>query len=158
MSDFGKIMEEWEAQQKKSRKGSPRPKAPSQPNPMEIWLNQYGVMDKDHREVEGEGGALSRRELLALPPQARLDLHGRLAEEALVEAERFLKESLAKGYLKVLIIHGKGHHSPGGKSILKKEIRNLLEKHPRVGEFGPAQRNHGGEGATWAILKVGKKN
>lgn len=156
MSDFGKIMEEWEARQKQ-KKNTSRPAPPSKPNPVEFWLDQHGVVDKDHREADGGREGLTRRELLALPPQARLDLHGRIAEEALNEAEVFLKDSVKKGYLKVLIIHGKGHHSPGGKPVLKKQIRNLLERHPWVGEFGPAQRNYGGEGATWAILKVGKK-
>jgi len=156
MSDFGKIMAEWEARQKQ-KKISPRPLPPSEPNPVELWLNQYGVVDKDNRNADGDKERLSRKELLALPPQARLDLHGRMAEEAMSEVEIFLKDSVKKGCLKVLIIHGKGHHSPGGKPVLKKQIRNLLERHPLVGEFGPAQRNYGGEGATWAILKAGRK-
>ena len=157
MSDFGKIMEEWESRKRRQEKPSHPRTSPPSPNPMEIWLNQYGVVDKDQGEASGGKPGLSRKELLALPPQARLDLHGRILEEALAAAEIFLKDSVKQGYFKVLIIHGKGHHSPGGKPILKKEIRKLLEKHPWVGEFGPAQRNYGGEGATWAILKVGKK-
>ena len=156
MSDFGDIMKQWEEAQKKKGppKGRKKEKTSEVPNPMEIWLRQNDVHDKDHHHFRT--APRGRRELLAMAPQRRIDLHGLTQEEALEEAGRFIRKAHKAGVRKVLIIHGKGHHSPGRVSVLRQKVRLFLEGNPRVGEFGAASREMGGEGATWAILKIKK--
>lgn len=153
MSDFGKIMDEWESRSRKKRNGKEEKPREKSPNPMELWLSRNSVEDKDQEHLEQGSSGLTRRELLAMAPQDRLDLHGYLLDEALSVADEFIRGALKKGFRKVLIIHGKGHHSPGKRSVLKKGIRLFLERNPRVGEFGSADRTAGGEGATWVILR-----
>jgi len=52
----------------------------------------------------------------------------------------------------VLLIHGKGNHSPG-QPVLERVVRNFLEKCPHTGAFGKADRAHGGRGATWVRIR-----
>jgi DNA-nicking Smr family endonuclease len=49
-----------------------------------------------------------------LPVQARLDLHGRLRDEAVRGVERFVAAARARGAKVALVIHGRGHNSEGG--------------------------------------------
>lgn len=56
---------------------------------------------------------------------AELDLRGMIASDALWEAKRFLHENEGS---KVKIITGRGHHSDGGKTLLKPAIQKLLKE------------------------------
>jgi DNA-nicking Smr family endonuclease len=85
-------------------------------------------------------------------PQATLDLHGMNSREAEQALERFILRCRRKGLRKVLIVHGKGHHSRG-EPVLQSVVRMYLEKSPYTGAFGPADRRHGGRGATWAVVR-----
>jgi len=153
MDDFGKILKDWESQKPQNKKKNKKAPAPPKPNPMELWMDNHDVEDKDLQAGHMSQAGLSRKKLLAMIPQDRIDLHGYTIEEALALLEKFLRNSQKGKLRKVLIIHGKGHHSPGKKSVLRKEVRLFLERSSRVGEFGPAHRNEGGDGASWAIIK-----
>jgi DNA-nicking Smr family endonuclease len=87
-----------------------------------------------------------------LPPQAELDLHGLSGLEAEQAIEAFVLEARDRGLSKVLLIHGKGNHSPG-QPVLERVVRNFLEKCPYTGAFGKAERRLGGRGATWVMLR-----
>jgi len=156
--DFEDILRQWDSLETR-KAGASGKKAPEpRENPMARMLEQYppGDSDRNYREPDRRSPGLSEKQLRQLAPQARLDLHGRTVEESLAEVRRFLDESLRKGLVKILIIHGKGYHSPGQKPVLKKQIRQFLESSPAVGRFGSAERNQGGEGATWVILRKKK--
>ncbi len=121
---------------------------------------RFEVSD-DGRRVEG------RR--LDLPPQAvrslrrgavaidaRLDLHGKASAEAREDLAEFLKDKRGRGDRCVLIIHGKGEHSPSGVGVLRGEIAAWLSQgraSEHVGAFVTALAEDGGEGAVYVLLR-----
>lgn len=148
--DFGEILERWE----KTRQ--PPDKAPQRPRlDMEAALERYPPAAGAKAEAPAgkpQAGELSRA-LRDLPPQAELDLHGLTGSEAEEAIEAFVRDARARGLLKVLLIHGKGQHSPG-EPVLQGVVRNFLEKCPHTGAFGKADRAHGGRGATWVRIRA----
>lgn len=90
-----------------------------------------------------------------LEVQAECDLHGQTAREAEREVLRFVRECQQKGKRWVLIIVGKGLHSPGGKATLKSTVvEALATRAPAryVLAFRTAPRHLGGSGALVARL------
>jgi DNA-nicking Smr family endonuclease len=122
-------------------------------DPLTAWLRINGVYDKD---AEAEGEAVSageqRRRLLAKRPDAVIDLHGQSRDEAWETLEAFFRGSRQQGFEKVLIIHGKGNHS-GSEAVLKRMVRDFVERCPFAGESGHGNAAFGGAGSTWVILK-----
>jgi len=91
----------------------------------------------------------------ALEVQAECDLHGRTSREADREVLRFVRESQQKGKRWVLIIVGKGLHSPDGKATLQSSVAEALAKRSParfVLAFRTAPRHLGGTGALVARL------
>jgi DNA-nicking Smr family endonuclease len=89
------------------------------------------------------------------PIDARLDLHGETVESARKALEAFLKAKRAKGERCVLVIHGKGEHSPRGQGILRGEMAAWLSQggaSPHVAAFATATETDGGEGAVYVLL------
>ncbi len=124
-------------------------------NPMDLWLSRYGTVDKDKIQDEAlERQKLSDREyLINLKPEAVIDLHGLTREEAEEQLNIFIGDCKRRGLKKVLIIHGKGNHSTGSDSILGPMVRLFIENDSRLGTSGHPDRNHGGNGATWVLIK-----
>ena len=90
-----------------------------------------------------------------LAVEAECDLHRQNAREAEREVHRFVRESQREGKRWVLIIVGKGLHSPGGKGTLKTSIVDALSKRSParfVLAFRTAPRHLGGGGALVARL------
>ena len=114
------------------------------------WLDRYPPVDKDS-ETDSDS-----REIVNpsdLPVEARIDLHGMRLEEALAATRRFIDECCVARYRKVVVIHGKG---TGGNGVLKREIREYVERDPRVGRIGYSKGNEGGTGALWLVLRPGR--
>jgi DNA-nicking Smr family endonuclease len=89
------------------------------------------------------------------PIDARLDLHGLRREDAEAALERFLREKRARGERCLLVVHGKGQHSPGGLGVLRGEIAAWLSQGRTsvyVSAFATAGREDGGEGAVYVLL------
>lgn len=87
---------------------------------------------------------------------ARLDLHGKRSDEARDALERFLKEKRARRDRVVLVIHGRGDHSPAGIGVLRGEIAAWLSQgraSQHVAAFATAQGDEGGEGALYVLLR-----
>lgn len=123
-------------------------------HPIDIWMRQNGVQDKDNdllEEIE-QSPAQKRKKLRALKPEAIIDLHGLTREESWIRLSSFFTDCTRKNVRKVLIIHGKGTHSEDG-SVLRQMVARFLEQHPHAGESGIAQKDSGGSGATWVLLK-----
>lgn len=120
---------------------------------------RFEVTD-DGRNVEGrrldlEMGTLRKLRRGLFPIDARLDLHGLRAEDARLALERFLSEKRARGERCVLVIHGKGTHSPGGLGVLRGEISAWLSQgsaSPHVAGFATADQGDGGDGAIYVLL------
>jgi DNA-nicking Smr family endonuclease len=93
-----------------------------------------------------------RRKLRSKRPDAVLDLHGLTRDEAWRSLEDFFRAGKQRGLEKLLVIHGKGNHSPEG-SVLGRTVRDFIERCPFAGESGRGDAASGGSGATWVLLK-----
>ena len=71
-----------------------------------------------------------------------LDLRGMQAEDASIRADEFLDRAMRDGLRSVRIIHGKG------TGVLRRVVRDLLERHPLVKSFSSETPMNGGSGAT----------
>jgi DNA-nicking Smr family endonuclease len=108
------------------------------------------------RRVDLPVDALRRLRRGALPVDARLDLHGLTAERAHQELAAFLRTTRARGERCVLVIHGKGDHSPGGVGVLRGEIAAWLSQgsaSDQVAAFATARPDDGGAGAVYVLLR-----
>lgn len=122
--------------------------------------SRFEVQD-DGRRAEGRRADVApdvvrklRRGLF--PVDGRLDLHGLRAEDARAALEAYLREMRAKRERCVLVIHGKGAHSPGGTGVLRGEISAWLSEgraSASVDAFATAHDGDGGEGATYVLLR-----
>lgn len=123
-------------------------------NPMNYWMNRYGVVDKDaQRQKEEEREAMiDFSQLRFMPTEATLDLHGLTRDEAWTQLDLFISECKRRKLRKVLIVHGKGNHSPDAP-VLSAVVRNFIERDYRLGASGHPDKNEGGRGATWVVLK-----
>jgi DNA-nicking Smr family endonuclease len=85
----------------------------------------------------------------------QLDLHGLTREEALGALPRFLQSAQKNGQKAVLVITGKGNHSPE-EPVLHQAIASWLRDAGRttVLEFAPAPREMGGSGAYVVFLRL----
>jgi DNA-nicking Smr family endonuclease len=100
--------------------------------------------------------ALRRMRRGLLPIDARMDLHGMGAGDARAQLEIFLRTTRARGERCVLVIHGKGEHSPQGRGVLRGEIAAWLSQGPsseHVAAFATAGEADGGEGAVYVLLR-----
>jgi DNA mismatch repair protein MutS2 len=79
--------------------------------------------------------------------QYRLDIRGRKPEDADFEILRFIDDSYMTGQQRVEILHGKG------TGVLKKTVRDILDKHEKVKNYYFAPIEFGGEGITIVELK-----
>lgn len=126
-------------------------------NPMELWLRRYGVVDKDSlaRETEERERSQNREYLKKLPVGAKIDLHGLTRDEAWERLDTFIGDCIRRGIQKVLIVHGKGHHSKeqSDVSVLSAMVRTFVELDRRLGASGHPDKKLGGSGATWVIIK-----
>lgn len=123
------------------------------PQTLNDWLDAYGIYDKDAENPEPERPFAvreKRRKLLARRPDAVIDLHGLSRDQAWTTLEDFFKNGRQQGFVKLSIIHGKGNHSRG-EAVLKRTVREFIERCPFAGESG--QDPAGGAGATWVLLK-----
>jgi len=124
---------------------------------LDKWISVNGVQDKDVEDRNKPDSAQEkRRRLRNKKPDAELDIHGKTRDEAWQELETFFNSAKEKGYEKIVIIHGKGNHSPG-ESVLKRVVMDFIERCPFAGESGKGKAVAGGDGATWVLLKETKE-
>ena len=109
--------------------------------------NQVNTHGENTGRANTRGASPPRQE-----PKAVLDLHGLNSREAEQALEEFINRARRGGLRRVLIVHGKGHHSQG-EPVLLGVVRRYLEKCPYTGAFGPAGRKHGGRGATLVSVR-----
>ena len=140
---------------RKTARGQMEEDAKKTINPMELWLRRYGTIDKDSlNEESDEAGRMESREYLkSMHPEARIDLHGLTRDEAWAKLEAFVNDCLRRGLKKIEIVHGKGIHSHGTDPVLGQMVRTFIEQNKHLGTSGHNDKNHGGTGATWVLLK-----
>jgi DNA mismatch repair protein MutS2 len=115
---------------------------------------QFGLMKM---EVKVSSLTLSHEVPMAAPrPNLQLQkvstatteisLRGMRFEDAQLELEKFIDDSVLAGLESVRIVHGKG------EGILRKMVSDMLRRHPHVSSFAEAQPADGGAGVTIARL------
>jgi DNA-nicking Smr family endonuclease len=137
---------------------------------LDLWDKKAGpVYNKDAKAEDSTapGAGLSgnhksaarRKRLLRKSPEATIDLHGLTRDEAWDALTVFFDDAKNKGLEKVLVIHGKGNHGTTGDTdtgVLKRMVRDFIERCPFAGESGYSNGHSGGEGSSWVLLKNGE--
>ncbi len=121
---------------------------------------RFEVSD-DGRHVEGRRVDVPVESLRRLrrgnqPIDGRIDLHGMVLDVARTHLESTLRALRAHGERCVLVIHGKGEHSPGGVGVLRGEMAAWLSQGPssvHVAAFASAAERDGGDGAVYVLLR-----
>nr|WP_258567772.1 endonuclease MutS2 [Paenactinomyces guangxiensis] len=76
-----------------------------------------------------------------------LDLRGKMVEEAIIEIDKYLDDSVLAGYKQVSLIHGKG------TGALRSGVQEFLRKHRSVKQFRLGSHGEGGAGVTVVELR-----
>jgi DNA mismatch repair protein MutS2 len=79
---------------------------------------------------------------------SEINVIGHTVDDATREVEKFVDRAFLAGLPRVRIVHG------SGMGILRKALRQYLQKHPHVESIAEPPQNEGGGGATVAELKV----
>ena len=79
---------------------------------------------------------------------SEINVIGRTVDDATSEVEKFVDRAFLAGLPRVRIVHG------SGMGILRKALRQYLQKHPHVESVIEAPQNEGGGGATVVELRV----
>jgi len=79
---------------------------------------------------------------------SEINVIGRTVDDATQEVERFVDRAFLAGLPRVRVVHG------SGMGILRKALRQQLQKHPHVASVSEPPQNEGGGGATVVELKV----
>lgn len=111
--------------------------------------------EEDWTEGYRTGLAANVRRRLRGTPTAELDLHGYDSDAARRRVARFVARERQSGRELVLVIVGRGRHSPGGRAVLRDEIAEWLTSPPTsesVLAFRTAPRELGGSGAVVVLL------
>ncbi len=77
-----------------------------------------------------------------------INVIGQTVDQATSEVEKFVDRAFLAGMPRVRIVHG------SGMGILRKAIRQFLQKHPHVATVAEPPQNEGGAGATVVELRT----
>ncbi len=83
-----------------------------------------------------------------LTPATEINVIGKTVDEATSEVEKFVDRAFLAGMPRVRIVHG------SGMGILRKALRQYLQRHPHVDSVTEPPSNEGGGGATMVELKT----
>jgi len=120
---------------------------------------RFEVVD-DGESLEGRRLDVDPRELRKLRQlryalDGTIDLHGLDATEARTKLETFLRRRRLQGDRAVLVVHGKGKHSPRGYAVLRGEIAAWLSQgraQRDVAAFASVQDRDGTAGSVCVLL------
>jgi DNA mismatch repair protein MutS2 len=96
--------------------------------------------------ARAKGISISLKEDAAAPTE--INVIGQTVDQATSEVEKFIDRAFLAGLTRVRIVHG------SGMGILRKALRQFLQKHPHVETVSEPQQNEGGAGATVVELRV----
>jgi DNA-nicking Smr family endonuclease len=136
-------------------RAAPQISAPREATPS--TSSSAGQDNDESSEVGFVAPGVDRRELRKLrrgdlAPGSQLDLHGMTAAEAVASVKRFIDNG-RHCHRCVCIVHGRGLHSEGNVSILKRLVRECLRQHRAVLAYADAPRAGGGAGAVYVLLR-----
>jgi len=79
---------------------------------------------------------------------SEINVIGQTVDDASREVEKFVDRAFLAGLPRIRVVHG------SGMGILRKALRQLLQKHPHVASVAEPPQNEGGGGATVVELRV----
>lgn len=85
--------------------------------------------------------------------EARLDLHRLTVEQARTAVAQFAKDCVENNVRCALVTHGKGVDRQPQPALLKSCIAHWLPQLEEVLAFHSAQKQHGGVGSTYVLLR-----
>ena len=91
-----------------------------------------------------------------LRPTATIDLHGSSANEAAVRLQRFIDSRANVAPQCLLVITGRGSHSPGGHSVIREQTLEQLRCHLAVQAYTCSRPADGGSGAFYVLVRSGR--
>lgn len=100
----------------------------------------------DTRPLRGMGATVANMPKPPVDPGSRIDLRGRVTDEALPMVDSFLDVAYRAGQNRLEVVHGKG------TGALRRAVREMLRKHPLVTTFESAEPRQGGDGVTIVTL------
>ena len=116
----------------------------------EVLTNaQSRVADSPVEAARARGFKVSlQRDASDATTPSEINVIGRTVDEATSEVEKFVDRAFLAGMPRVRIVHG------SGMGILRKALRQYLQKHPHVESVTEPPLNEGGGGATVVELRV----
>ena len=87
------------------------------------------------------------------PPCATIDLHGQTVAKAEQSLAKFLSAHTDFSFRCLLVITGKGSHSPEGYSPVRVAALDLLKSQPSVQAYCWARPKDGGTGAFYVLTR-----
>lgn len=122
------------------------------------YVEMLGAHDELAFKRDGvQNGVFRKLRLGQYAIEARLDLHRKTVEQARQEVFGFIGDCLRYDLRSVLILHGKGERNPDGIAPIKSHLAKWLPELPDVMAFHSAQRQHGGTGAVYVMLRKSKE-
>ncbi len=79
---------------------------------------------------------------------SEINVIGRTVDDATREVEKFVDRAFLAGLPRVRVVHG------SGMGILRKALRQYLQKHPHVASVSEPAQNEGGAGVTVVELRI----
>lgn len=116
--------------------------------------DEKAQISKKIKKEEQSEPELTFSQVKSINVQDELDLHNVKYEDAIALTGAFIDNSRRKGLRKVRIITGKGIHSPGGKSVIRPAVIQVLESSSSISQIDTNPKAaDGGSGAIIVILK-----
>jgi DNA mismatch repair protein MutS2 len=103
--------------------------------------------DSPVKAARARGISVSLEQESASVP-SEINVIGRTVDDATREVEKFVDRAFLAGLPRVRVVHG------SGMGILRKALRQYLQKHPHVESVTEPPQNEGGGGATVVELRV----
>ncbi len=122
------------------------------PTPLEVWETPAGHVFWQRCSLRPQ--EVRRLKRGDFSKAWRIDLHGMTRDEAAHALQRFVLQAHRAGARYLLVITGKGYHSEGGNSVVRKVAQQTLQHLPMVLAYTSAQPADGGTGALYIFLKA----
>lgn len=119
------------------------------------WVEPDAVLSFKRTGIQD--GVFKKLRLGKYPIDGRLDLHRKTVTEAREQVLSFIREAMHYDSRTLIIVHGKGELNPRQPATLKSFVAKWLKEISPVMAYHSAQRQHGGSGAVYVMLKKSEK-